>query len=66
MGYIIFFFLLNFLLRPSCKIFFSHDPLKIVRAKGQYMFNEKGQRYLDCINNVAHGKYSDIMIWNCS
>ncbi|XP_024144258.1 ethanolamine-phosphate phospho-lyase isoform X2 [Oryzias melastigma] len=39
---------------PSCKIFFSHDPLKIVRAKGQYMFNEKGQRYLDCINNVAH------------
>ncbi|RVE60629.1 hypothetical protein OJAV_G00182850 [Oryzias javanicus] len=39
---------------PSCKIFFSHDPLKIVRAKGQYMFNEKGQQYLDCINNVAH------------
>ncbi|CAF88670.1 unnamed protein product, partial [Tetraodon nigroviridis] len=41
---------------PSCKIFFSHDPLKIVKAKGQYMYDEKGQRYLDCINNVAHGK----------
>uniref|UniRef100_A0A8C5I615 Ethanolamine-phosphate phospho-lyase n=1 Tax=Gouania willdenowi TaxID=441366 RepID=A0A8C5I615_GOUWI len=40
--------------RPSCKIFFSHDPIKIVRAKGQYMYDEKGQRYLDCINNVAH------------
>ncbi|XP_028330808.1 ethanolamine-phosphate phospho-lyase isoform X2 [Gouania willdenowi] len=39
---------------PSCKIFFSHDPIKIVRAKGQYMYDEKGQRYLDCINNVAH------------
>uniref|UniRef100_A0AAQ4PED4 Ethanolamine-phosphate phospho-lyase n=1 Tax=Gasterosteus aculeatus aculeatus TaxID=481459 RepID=A0AAQ4PED4_GASAC len=39
---------------PSCKIFFSHDPVKIVRAKGQYMYDEKGQRYLDCINNVAH------------
>ncbi|XP_058480841.1 ethanolamine-phosphate phospho-lyase isoform X2 [Solea solea] len=39
---------------PSCKIFFSDDPLKIVRAKGQYMYDEKGQRYLDCINNVAH------------
>uniref|UniRef100_H3DND4 Ethanolamine-phosphate phospho-lyase n=1 Tax=Tetraodon nigroviridis TaxID=99883 RepID=H3DND4_TETNG len=39
---------------PSCKIFFSHDPLKIVKAKGQYMYDEKGQRYLDCINNVAH------------
>ncbi|KAK9524666.1 hypothetical protein VZT92_017037 [Zoarces viviparus] len=39
---------------PSCKIFFSHDPIKIVRAKGQYMYDEKGLRYLDCINNVAH------------
>ncbi|XP_067380981.1 ethanolamine-phosphate phospho-lyase isoform X2 [Channa argus] len=39
---------------PSCKIFFSQDPIKIVQAKGQYMYDEKGQRYLDCINNVAH------------
>ncbi|XP_029382224.1 ethanolamine-phosphate phospho-lyase isoform X2 [Echeneis naucrates] len=39
---------------PSCKIFFSHDPIKIVQAKGQYMYDEKGQCYLDCINNVAH------------
>ncbi|XP_053272005.1 ethanolamine-phosphate phospho-lyase isoform X2 [Pleuronectes platessa] len=39
---------------PSCKIFFSHDPIKIVRAKGQYMHDETGRRYLDCINNVAH------------
>ncbi|CAG5929298.1 unnamed protein product [Menidia menidia] len=39
---------------PSCKIFFSHDPIKIVQARGQYMYDEKGQRYLDCINNVAH------------
>ncbi|KAM4564197.1 ethanolamine-phosphate phospho-lyase [Fundulus diaphanus] len=39
---------------PSCKIFFSHDPIKIVQAKGQYMYDENGQRYLDCINNVAH------------
>uniref|UniRef100_A0A7N8WY54 Ethanolamine-phosphate phospho-lyase n=1 Tax=Mastacembelus armatus TaxID=205130 RepID=A0A7N8WY54_9TELE len=39
---------------PSCKIFFSHDPIKIVQAKGQYMYDEIGQRYLDCINNVAH------------
>lgn len=21
------------------------------------MFDEKGERYLDCINNVAHGKH---------
>uniref|UniRef100_A0A3Q3J6F3 Ethanolamine-phosphate phospho-lyase n=1 Tax=Monopterus albus TaxID=43700 RepID=A0A3Q3J6F3_MONAL len=39
---------------PSCTLFFSRDPVKIVQAKGQYMYDEKGQRYLDCINNVAH------------
>uniref|UniRef100_A0A8C3JCD9 Uncharacterized protein n=1 Tax=Calidris pygmaea TaxID=425635 RepID=A0A8C3JCD9_9CHAR len=40
----------------SCKLFFSHDPVKIVRAKGQYMYDEEGRQYLDCINNVAHAK----------
>ncbi|XP_051757203.1 ethanolamine-phosphate phospho-lyase [Ctenopharyngodon idella] len=39
---------------PSCKVFFSYDPIKIVRARGQYMYNEKDEKYLDCINNVAH------------
>ncbi|KAL7880150.1 hypothetical protein SRHO_G00024040 [Serrasalmus rhombeus] len=43
---------------PSCKVFFSHDPIKIVRAKGQYMYNEKNEQYLDCINNVAHVGHS--------
>ncbi|CAH1175692.1 unnamed protein product [Phaedon cochleariae] len=38
----------------SCQLFFRKDPLKIVRAKGQYMFDERGDAYLDCINNVAH------------
>nr|XP_061810846.1 ethanolamine-phosphate phospho-lyase-like [Nerophis lumbriciformis] len=42
------------LIGPSCKIFFSDDPIKMVRARGQYMYDEKGRRYLDCINNVAH------------
>lgn len=45
--------------RPSCKVFYAKDPLKIVRAQGQYMFDEKGEKYLDCINNVAHGKQFD-------
>ncbi|XP_047423224.1 ethanolamine-phosphate phospho-lyase isoform X3 [Sciurus carolinensis] len=39
---------------PSCEIFFAADPIKIVRAQRQYMFDEKGEQYLDCINNVAH------------
>ncbi|XP_065489453.1 ethanolamine-phosphate phospho-lyase [Caloenas nicobarica] len=43
---------------PSCKVFFAKDPLKIVRAQGQYMFDEKGEKYLDCINNVAHVGHS--------
>lgn len=40
----------------SCKLFYKSDPLKIVRGQGQYMYDEEGTRYLDCINNVAHGK----------
>ncbi|XP_045137486.1 5-phosphohydroxy-L-lysine phospho-lyase-like isoform X1 [Portunus trituberculatus] len=39
---------------PSCKLFFKSDPLKIVRALGSYMYDEEGNRYLDCINNVCH------------
>ncbi|XP_012280136.1 alanine--glyoxylate aminotransferase 2-like isoform X2 [Orussus abietinus] len=38
----------------SCKLFYRSNPLKIVRAEGQYMYDENGERYLDCINNVAH------------
>ncbi|XP_076296576.1 alanine--glyoxylate aminotransferase 2-like [Lasioglossum baleicum] len=38
----------------ACKLFYKSNPLKIVRAEGQYMFDERGNRYLDCINNVAH------------
>ncbi|XP_006881213.1 PREDICTED: ethanolamine-phosphate phospho-lyase-like [Elephantulus edwardii] len=45
-------------LGPSCKVFFAADPIKIVRAGKQYMFDEKGEQYLDCINNVAHVGHS--------
>lgn len=41
--------------RQACKLFYKSNPLKIVRAEGQYMFDERGNRFLDCINNVAHG-----------
>ncbi|CAB1345023.1 unnamed protein product [Coregonus sp. 'balchen'] len=46
----------------SIDVFFSHDPIKIVRAKGQYMYDENGERYLDCINNVAHVGHSHPMV----
>jgi len=39
---------------PSCKLFFNKDPLKMVRARGQYMYNESHEEFLDCINNVCH------------
>ncbi|XP_053935854.1 5-phosphohydroxy-L-lysine phospho-lyase isoform X1 [Cuculus canorus] len=42
------------LIGSSCKLFFSNDPVKIVKAEGQYMYDENGRQYLDCINNVAH------------
>ncbi|XP_029917617.1 5-phosphohydroxy-L-lysine phospho-lyase [Myripristis murdjan] len=38
----------------SCRLFYSDDPVKIVRARGQYLFDENGSRYLDCISNVHH------------
>ena len=48
--------------RPSQKLFFAEDPLKIVKAQDQYMFDEAGVRYLDCINNVCHGMTSNIRV----
>ncbi|CAG9864279.1 unnamed protein product [Phyllotreta striolata] len=42
------------LIGESCQLFFRKNPLKIVRAQGQYMYDEKNDAYLDCINNVAH------------
>ncbi|XP_063498516.1 5-phosphohydroxy-L-lysine phospho-lyase isoform X1 [Symphalangus syndactylus] len=42
------------LISSSCRLFFPEDPVKIVRAQGQYMYDEQGAEYIDCINNVAH------------
>ena len=30
------------------------SPLNITRGKGQYLYDESGRAYLDCVNNVAH------------
>ncbi|XP_037531249.1 5-phosphohydroxy-L-lysine phospho-lyase [Nematolebias whitei] len=38
----------------SCRLFYSEDPVKIVKARGQYLFDENGKPYLDCISNVHH------------
>lgn len=49
--------------RQSCRLFYSDNPVKIVRARGQYLFDENGMRYLDCISNVHHGK---TVLMHCS
>ena len=42
--------------RPSMKLHYPDYPLKIVRGRGQYFFDENDERYLDTTNNVAHGE----------
>lgn len=46
------------LIGSPCPVWFRDDPLKIVRAEGQYMYDEEGHKYLDCINNVCHVGHS--------
>ena len=33
---------------------YANNPLKVLYAKGQYLYEEKGTKVLDCINNVSH------------
>ncbi len=40
-------------LGPNLSIAYK-DPLKIVRGSGQFLFDDEGQAYLDCVNNVPH------------
>lgn len=35
---------------------FETSPLKIVRASRQYLYDESGNEYLDCITNASHGE----------
>ena len=37
----------------SLSLSYRH-PLKIVRGEGQFLFDENGRSYLDCVNNVCH------------
>jgi len=41
------------LLGPSLSISYRR-PLEIVRGRGAYLYDDEGQPYLDCVNNVAH------------
>ena len=30
------------------------EPLKLVSGRGQYLYDDAGNQYLDCVNNVCH------------
>jgi len=34
------------------------EPVKIVRGRGQYLYNDSGRRFLDLVNNVCHVGHS--------
>ena len=40
-------------LGPSLSVSYD-EPFHIVRGEGQYLFDAKGNRYLDCVNNIQH------------
>ncbi|RWS30810.1 Alanine--glyoxylate aminotransferase 2-like 1 [Leptotrombidium deliense] len=48
----------NTYIGKNISLFFKKNPLKIIKGKGQYMYDEEGNQYLDCINNVAHVGHS--------
>lgn len=37
----------------GANLLFFHDPIHIVRGEGVWLFDNKGNKYLDCYNNVA-------------
>ncbi|MFB0515731.1 MAG: aminotransferase class III-fold pyridoxal phosphate-dependent enzyme, partial [Candidatus Neomarinimicrobiota bacterium] len=41
------------LIGPSLSLLYE-VPLFIVRGRGQFLFDDSGQAYLDCVNNVCH------------
>ncbi len=42
----------------NLSISYRKEPLHIVEGKGQYLYDTDGNRYLDCVNNVAHVGHS--------
>ena len=38
------------------------EPLHIVRGKGAWLFDNDGNAFLDCVNNVAHVGHSNAKV----
>lgn len=57
------FFLVSY--RKACEVHFKENPIKISYARGQYMYDEEDNQYLDCVNNVTHGMSILCCFWVC-
>ena len=42
----------------NCEVNYPRSPLLILRGEGAYLYDEEGEAYLDCVNNVAHVGHS--------
>ncbi|CAD5219268.1 unnamed protein product [Bursaphelenchus okinawaensis] len=36
------------------EVFYKSDPFLVSQGRGQYLFDDQGRQYLDCISNVQH------------
>ena len=47
--------MLSFVLRPGVQPFqTAAGPLKLKTGSGQFLYDDLGNQYLDCVNNVCH------------
>jgi len=44
---------ISYMGRP-CKLHYAEAPLKITKASRQYMYDDSGNEYLDCVSNISH------------
>lgn len=42
----------------TLSVLYPDAPIHVVRASGQYLYDETGRQYLDCMNNVPHVGHS--------
>lgn len=41
-------------LGKACRLHFESSPMKVVKSSRQYLCDDSGNEYLDCISNIAH------------
>ena len=41
-----------------CQVHFADSEVKVARASKQYIYDDLGNEYLDCVSSSAHGKSS--------